>query len=225
MKAVRTDRELECPAIDAGLRARGVDLVTLPDGVPEADLAREVADADLLLMCYTPVTARVIDAAPPAQGHRQVRRRHRCHRHRGGHAARHSGRQRAGVRRGDGRRGRLRADDRAGQATARDCRRRRARGLDLARAALARQRHRRQDRRPGGARPHRAQHGPHGRPGLPRPRAGLRPLRRRRHHARRRRREGRRPADAARSLRLRLDPLRAERPDPAPDRPRANSPA
>ncbi|WP_292135692.1 hypothetical protein [Mesorhizobium sp.] len=28
MKAVRTDRELECPEIDAGLRARGgVDLV------------------------------------------------------------------------------------------------------------------------------------------------------------------------------------------------------
>ena len=35
MKAVRTDEELECPGIDAGLRARGVDLVTLPDGVPE----------------------------------------------------------------------------------------------------------------------------------------------------------------------------------------------
>ena len=35
MKAVRTDRELECPEIDAGLRARGVDLVTLPDGISE----------------------------------------------------------------------------------------------------------------------------------------------------------------------------------------------
>ena len=32
MKAVRTDAELECPGIDAGLRARGVDLVILPDG-------------------------------------------------------------------------------------------------------------------------------------------------------------------------------------------------
>jgi len=68
MKAVRTDRELECPAVDAGLRARGVDLVTLPDGIPEAELAREVADADLLLMCYTPVTARVIDAAHRLKG-------------------------------------------------------------------------------------------------------------------------------------------------------------
>ena len=68
MKAVRTDRELECPAIDAGLRARGVELVTLPDGISEEALAREVADADLLLMCYTPVTARVIAAAERLKG-------------------------------------------------------------------------------------------------------------------------------------------------------------
>src|SRR6476646_2313619 len=68
MKAVRTDRELECPTVDAGLRARGVELVTLPDGIPEAELARELADADLLLMCYTPVTARLIDAAPRLKG-------------------------------------------------------------------------------------------------------------------------------------------------------------
>lgn len=68
MKAVRTDRELECPGIDAGLRARGVELVTLPDGIPEADLISAVADADLLLMCYTPVTAGVIDAAPKLKG-------------------------------------------------------------------------------------------------------------------------------------------------------------
>jgi len=68
MKAVRTDRELECPGIDAGLRARGVELVTLPDGIPEADLVSAVADADLLLMCYTPITARVIEAAPKLKG-------------------------------------------------------------------------------------------------------------------------------------------------------------
>jgi len=67
-KAVRTDAELQCPHLDAGLRARGVDLVLLPDGVAEADLARAVADADLLLMCYTPVTARVIEAAPRLRG-------------------------------------------------------------------------------------------------------------------------------------------------------------
>jgi len=68
MKAVRTDQELECPGIDAGLRTRGVELVTLPDGIAEADLMHAVADADLLLMCYTPITARVIDAAPKLKG-------------------------------------------------------------------------------------------------------------------------------------------------------------
>ncbi|MDX8441319.1 2-hydroxyacid dehydrogenase [Mesorhizobium australafricanum] len=68
MKAVRTDRELECPGIDAGLRARGVELVTLPDGIAEAELMAAVADADLILMCYTPITARVIDAARNLKG-------------------------------------------------------------------------------------------------------------------------------------------------------------
>jgi D-3-phosphoglycerate dehydrogenase len=67
-KAVRTDSELACPHLDAGLRARGLDLVLLPDGVAESDLAREVADADLLLMCYTPVTARVVEAARRLRG-------------------------------------------------------------------------------------------------------------------------------------------------------------
>ncbi|KUM25528.1 hydroxyacid dehydrogenase [Mesorhizobium loti] len=68
MKAVRTDRELECPGIDAGLRARGVELVTLPDGIPETELVAAVGDADLILMCYTPITARVIEAAPNLKG-------------------------------------------------------------------------------------------------------------------------------------------------------------
>lgn len=68
MKAIRTDRELECPAIDAGLRARGVDLVTLPDGIPEDELVRAAAGADLILMCYTPITARVMEGAPKLKG-------------------------------------------------------------------------------------------------------------------------------------------------------------
>lgn len=67
-KAVRTDGELECPQIDAGLRARGVELIVLPDGVSEGMLAEAVADADLLLMCYTPITATVIDAARRLKG-------------------------------------------------------------------------------------------------------------------------------------------------------------
>ena len=67
-KAVRTDRELECPAIDAGLRAAGCELVLLPEGVSEDALSAAVRDADLLLMCYTPVSAQVIDSAPQLKG-------------------------------------------------------------------------------------------------------------------------------------------------------------
>jgi D-3-phosphoglycerate dehydrogenase len=62
-KAVRTDSELECPEIDRVLRDRGCTLVLLPDGISEDELAREVRDADLLLMCYTPITAKVINGA------------------------------------------------------------------------------------------------------------------------------------------------------------------
>ena len=68
MKAVRTDRELECPRIDSGLKARGLRLVTLPDGIGEDDLAHEARDADLILMCYTPITARVIEGAVRLKG-------------------------------------------------------------------------------------------------------------------------------------------------------------
>jgi len=67
-KAVRTDRELECPEIDAGLRALGCALALLPEGVSEDDLMAAVRGADLLLMCYTPVTARVIAAAEKLKG-------------------------------------------------------------------------------------------------------------------------------------------------------------
>ena len=67
-KAVRTDQELECPGLDTGLRDAGCDLVLLPDGIGEDALVEAVRDADLLLMCYTPVTARVIAAAPKLKG-------------------------------------------------------------------------------------------------------------------------------------------------------------
>ena len=68
MKAIRTDAELQCPVIDAGLRARGVELELLPDGVGVDRLVAAVADVDLLLMCYTPIPARVIEAAPRLRG-------------------------------------------------------------------------------------------------------------------------------------------------------------
>src|SRR3954463_16645951 len=67
-KAVRTDRELECPEIDAGLRDAGGEIVLLPEGVSEDELIAAVHDADLLLMCYAPITARVIAAAPKLRG-------------------------------------------------------------------------------------------------------------------------------------------------------------
>jgi D-3-phosphoglycerate dehydrogenase len=67
-KAVRTDRELECPEIDDGLRAAGCELVLLPEGASEDDLVAAVRDADLMLMCYTPISARVIDAAARLKG-------------------------------------------------------------------------------------------------------------------------------------------------------------
>jgi len=67
-KAVRTDRELECPDIDAGLRAAGCDLALLAEGISEDELIASVRDCDLLLMCYTPITARVIAAAGKLKG-------------------------------------------------------------------------------------------------------------------------------------------------------------
>jgi D-3-phosphoglycerate dehydrogenase len=48
---------------DARLRELGADLVVLPDGTPEDVLARELADADLLLMCYARIRAPVIEGA------------------------------------------------------------------------------------------------------------------------------------------------------------------
>ncbi|MHA1528330.1 MAG: 2-hydroxyacid dehydrogenase [Alphaproteobacteria bacterium] len=68
MKIVRTDRELQTPHVDARLRAAGHDLVLLPDGIAEDALIAELRDADLLLMCYTPITARVIAAANRLRG-------------------------------------------------------------------------------------------------------------------------------------------------------------
>ena len=50
------------------MRAAGVEVVTFPDGVGRGALVAECADADLLLMCYTPVTARVIAAAQKLKG-------------------------------------------------------------------------------------------------------------------------------------------------------------
>jgi D-3-phosphoglycerate dehydrogenase len=62
-KVVRTGRELEMPLVDRRLREWGAELVLLPDGTPQAELAHALADADLLLMCYAPITEGVISGA------------------------------------------------------------------------------------------------------------------------------------------------------------------
>ena len=67
-KIVRTDRELEVPHVDAALRNAGHELVLLPDGVRHEELASALREAELLLMCYTPVTARLIESAPRLKG-------------------------------------------------------------------------------------------------------------------------------------------------------------
>lgn len=67
-RIVRTDRELELPRVDARLREAGHELVLLPDAATEDELVRELREAELLLMCYTPITARVIESAPKLKG-------------------------------------------------------------------------------------------------------------------------------------------------------------
>jgi len=68
MKILRTDRELETPLVDRTLRAWGHRLVRVPHDIPEDALCGEVADCELLLMCYTPITRRIIEAAPKLKG-------------------------------------------------------------------------------------------------------------------------------------------------------------
>ena len=68
IKVVRTDAELEVPRVDARLRDYGATLVLLPETTSTDALAHAVRDADLLLMCYAPVPARVVDNAARLKG-------------------------------------------------------------------------------------------------------------------------------------------------------------
>ena len=68
LKIVRTNFELQMPIVDRTLREAGHDLRLLPDGISEQGLIEAVRDIDLILMCYTPVTRAVIEAAPNLKG-------------------------------------------------------------------------------------------------------------------------------------------------------------
>ena len=67
-RIVRTDCELECPLVDETLRVLPSDLVLLPESVTEADLVEAVRDASLILVCYTQITAAVLEAARNLKG-------------------------------------------------------------------------------------------------------------------------------------------------------------
>ena len=68
MKIIRTDMELEVPLVDKTLVEWGHDLVLLPDGISEDALCKELEDCCLLLMCYTPITEKVIASASRLKG-------------------------------------------------------------------------------------------------------------------------------------------------------------
>lgn len=68
MKIVRTDAEHELDLVDHTLREQGHQLVLLPGSIDEETLARETRDADLLLMCYRAITARVLSQTTRLRG-------------------------------------------------------------------------------------------------------------------------------------------------------------
>ncbi len=67
-KIIRTDCEIECEGIDQVLREMGAHLVLLPEDTSEDDLVKEVKDANLILMCYAPITERIINSAERLMG-------------------------------------------------------------------------------------------------------------------------------------------------------------
>ena len=156
------------------LRAAGGQLVVLPDGTPEDELAREVADAELLLMCYARISRRVIAGAPKLKaiikygvGIDAIDLE----------AAREHGVAVVNVPAyaeetvAEGAFALLMALFKRFKPIHQAMQQR---GLGLAGKPLAGQRPVGQDAGPGGAGPHRPQHGAHGRR-LPHARAGLRP--------------------------------------------------
>ncbi len=68
MRIIRCDREIETARIDQALRDWGHELSLLPESINEDELCAMMAECELLLMCYTPITSRVIASAPHLRG-------------------------------------------------------------------------------------------------------------------------------------------------------------
>jgi len=68
MNIIRCDSELETPHIDRTLRKWGHGLTLMPESISEEQLSAAMAQCELLLMCYTPITSRVIASAPRLRG-------------------------------------------------------------------------------------------------------------------------------------------------------------
>lgn len=67
-RVVRTDFEIDLKGVDQALRAAGHELAFLTHDSTEEDLLREAREAQLILMCYMPITRRVIEHAPRLKG-------------------------------------------------------------------------------------------------------------------------------------------------------------
>ena len=67
-KVVRTDAEIGLAGVDAGLRAAGHQIALLAGDATEDELLRETRDAELILMCYTPITRLVVEGASQLKG-------------------------------------------------------------------------------------------------------------------------------------------------------------
>lgn len=68
MKIVRTDMELELPLVDQTLIDLGHELILLPENTTEDELCEVVKDCDILLMCYTKITKKIIESAQNLKG-------------------------------------------------------------------------------------------------------------------------------------------------------------
>jgi len=68
IRIVRTDAEIDCPLIDAALREAGAELILLDGDVDADTLCHALREAHLLLMCYTPISATIIDCAKRLRG-------------------------------------------------------------------------------------------------------------------------------------------------------------